>query len=197
MTANEVMKQLEKLGDAQTRKTFQRHGCPEGFSGVKVGDMKTIVKKIKIDSSLAKELYRTGNPDAQYFAGLIADGKDFTRKELDEWAKKQKRPGARLVYREEKGNAIPLLELPTGFDWQLWTAPMSLRDVEPSVNLVLRDEGRSDAIEPAWTPASGCAQPRRAGGQESSVHFHRCESYGSPPPQWRCWRLASLQAEAP
>ena len=45
-------------------------------------------------------------------------------------------PGPRLVYREEKGNAISLLEMPTGFDWQLWTAPMSMRDVEPSVNLV-------------------------------------------------------------
>ncbi len=92
-------------------------------------------------------------------ATLEADLRLMAGRRLDEWAKKQKRPGARLVYREEKGNAIPLLEMPTGFDWQLWTAPMSLRDVEPSVNLVLRDEGRSDAIEPAWTSAKGGKAP--------------------------------------
>jgi len=88
MTAAEVMKQLEKLGDAQTRKTFARHGCPEPFFGVKVGDMKTLIKKTGRDSKLAKELYKTGNPDAQYFAGLIADGRDFTKAELQQWAKK-------------------------------------------------------------------------------------------------------------
>lgn len=92
-------------------------------------------------------------------ATLEADLRLMAGRRLDEWAKKQKRPGARLVYREEKGNAISLLEMPTGFDWQLWTAPMSLRDVEPSVNLVLRDEGRSEPIEPAWTPAKGGPAP--------------------------------------
>ena len=73
MTAPEVLKQLEQMGSAQTKKTFLRHGCPEPFFGVKIGDMKTLVKKIKRDSTLAKELSKTGNPDAQYFAGLIAD----------------------------------------------------------------------------------------------------------------------------
>lgn len=87
MTAADVMKQLEKLGTAQTRKTFARHGCPEPFFGVKVGDMKTLVKKIGADSRLAKQLYKSGNPDAQYFAGLIADGRDFSPAELEQWLK--------------------------------------------------------------------------------------------------------------
>jgi hypothetical protein len=88
MTAAEVMKQLEKLGDAQTRKTFVRHGCPEPLFGVKVSDMKTLLKKVGRDSKLAKELYKTGNPDAQYFAGLVADGSDLSKADLNEWAKK-------------------------------------------------------------------------------------------------------------
>jgi hypothetical protein len=87
MTAAEVMQQLEKLGTAQTRKTLARHGCPEPFFGVKIGDMKKLVKKIGRDSKLAKQLYQTGNPDAQYFAGLIADGRDFSQAELQRWAK--------------------------------------------------------------------------------------------------------------
>ena len=94
-------------------------------------------------------------------ASLEADIRASAQTRLDAWAAKQKRPGAKLVYREEKGNAISLLEMPTGFDWQLWSAPMSMRDVEPSVNLVIRDEGRSADAEPAWYPApAGGAAPR-------------------------------------
>ena len=88
VNATEVMKELERLGSPQTKKTFLRHGCPEPFFGVKIGDLKKIVKRIKKDTSLAKELYRTGNSDAMYLAGLIADGSELSLRDLDEWAKK-------------------------------------------------------------------------------------------------------------
>lgn len=39
--------------------------------GVKVGDMKTIVKKVKVNYELSLlELFDTGNSDAMYLAGL-------------------------------------------------------------------------------------------------------------------------------
>jgi 3-methyladenine DNA glycosylase AlkD len=87
MNSPEVMKALEKLGSAQTKKTYLRHGCPEPFFGVKIADMKALIKKLKImnDTALAKELYRTGNSDAMYLAGLICDGRQLTRSDLDEW----------------------------------------------------------------------------------------------------------------
>jgi 3-methyladenine DNA glycosylase AlkD len=88
MTATEIMRQLERLGNAQTRQTLARHGCPEPFFGVKIGDMKTLMKKVGTNSALAKELYKTGNPDAQYFAGLIADGGQLSKADLKQWAKK-------------------------------------------------------------------------------------------------------------
>ncbi|HEV8291585.1 MAG TPA: DNA alkylation repair protein [Tepidisphaeraceae bacterium] len=88
MNATEVMKQLEKMGSEQQRKTYERHGCPGPMFGVKIADLKTIVKKVKTDTELAKELYRTGNTDAMYLAGLIANGHELSRKELDEWASK-------------------------------------------------------------------------------------------------------------
>jgi 3-methyladenine DNA glycosylase AlkD len=87
VTATEVMAELEKLGTEQTRKTFRRHGAPERFFGVKVGDLKTLVKKIKVNHPLALELYTTGNADAQYLAGLIADPRAMTKADLDRWAK--------------------------------------------------------------------------------------------------------------
>jgi hypothetical protein len=84
------MKALEKLGSAQTKKTYLRHGCPEPFFGVKIADMKALIKKFKIhgDTALAKDLYQTGNSDAMYLAGLICDGGQLTRRDLDDWANK-------------------------------------------------------------------------------------------------------------
>lgn len=86
MNLNEVMDYLESKGSEQTRKIYKNHGSPENFFGVKVGDMKPIQKKEKNNHSLALELFDTGNGDAQYLAGLIADPKKFTKVELEKWA---------------------------------------------------------------------------------------------------------------
>ncbi len=87
-TVNDVMAELKKLGSEQTRKTFARHGAPvDQMYGVKVGDLKTIVKKIKGNQKLAMELYATGNSDAMYLAGLVADGAAMSKKELETWVK--------------------------------------------------------------------------------------------------------------
>ena len=83
-TVEEVMTALEKKGSEQTRKTFARHGAPEAMFGVKVADMKTIAKKIKGNQELALGLYETGNSDAMYLAGMVADGSQMTKKQLDE-----------------------------------------------------------------------------------------------------------------
>ena len=73
MTAKDVLAQLKALGTEQTKKTHMRHGAKEPFYGVKVADLKVLQKKIKTDHALALELYDTGNSDAMYLAGLIAD----------------------------------------------------------------------------------------------------------------------------
>jgi 3-methyladenine DNA glycosylase AlkD len=67
---------------------MMRHGIKGEFFGVRIGDMKPIVKKIKKNYTLAKELYDTGNSDAMYFAGLIADETKMTTADLEGWAKK-------------------------------------------------------------------------------------------------------------
>ncbi len=87
MNVSQVMTELKKKGTSQTRKVFLRHGAPEDMFGVKVGDLKVIAKKIKGDHELACELYETGNSDAMYLAGMVADGGKMTRTQLDKWAK--------------------------------------------------------------------------------------------------------------
>lgn len=86
-TVAQVMTALEKKGSAQTRKIYARHGAPDEMFGVKIGDLKPIAKQIKGDQKLALELYDTGNSDAMYLAGLVADGAQMTKKELDSWVK--------------------------------------------------------------------------------------------------------------
>lgn len=87
-SVEEVMTELMRLGSEQTRKTYARHGAPiDQMFGVKVGDLKTIVKKIKGNQKLAMDLYATGNSDAMYLAGLVADGAAMTKKDLETWAK--------------------------------------------------------------------------------------------------------------
>ena len=81
------MSALKKKGSAQTRKIYARHGAPTDMFGVKVADMKTIAKKIKGNQELALELFETGNADAMYLAGIVADGSLMNKMQLNKWAK--------------------------------------------------------------------------------------------------------------
>jgi len=88
MTANEILKELETYGDEQTKKTLTNHGAQEPFFGVKVQDLKKILKKTKKNHELSLELYATGNTDAMYLAGLMADEKQISREQLEDWVDK-------------------------------------------------------------------------------------------------------------
>jgi 3-methyladenine DNA glycosylase AlkD len=80
-----VMQELEALGKERTKKMYISNGAHEPLFGVATGQMKPIAKKIKKDQSLAEELYATGNYDAMYFAGIIADPKAMTESDFDRW----------------------------------------------------------------------------------------------------------------
>jgi hypothetical protein len=45
MIKDEVMLELARFGDEQTKKVLTRHGAREPFYGVKVGDLKTLVSR--------------------------------------------------------------------------------------------------------------------------------------------------------
>lgn len=86
MTCEEVMVELEGLGSEQTRKVLRRHGMPENAFGVKIEDLKKLLKRLRGDHALALALWETGNSDARYLAGLLADPARLTPAELDHWA---------------------------------------------------------------------------------------------------------------
>ncbi len=85
MTVEEIMTELRSKGSESIKKILLNHGVKEPLFGVKVEYLKTIQKKIKKDYSLSKGLYATGNADAMYLAGLIADDKKMTRTDLQSW----------------------------------------------------------------------------------------------------------------
>jgi 3-methyladenine DNA glycosylase AlkD len=87
MELPEVMAKLEEWGNPSTKNTLIKHGAREPFFGVKVADLKKIVKKVKKDYNLSKQLWATGNSDAMYLAGLISDETQMTKDDLRKWAK--------------------------------------------------------------------------------------------------------------
>jgi 3-methyladenine DNA glycosylase AlkD len=85
MNFEEIMQKLEDLGTDQTKKIFHNHGVKEPYYGVKIGDLKKLVKYVKNDHELALKLYQSGNHDAMYLAGLSVNPKLLTKETLQEW----------------------------------------------------------------------------------------------------------------
>jgi len=92
MTVDEIMKELESKGSDSTKRILLKHGILEPFFGAKVEDMKSIQKRVKKDYALSKALYATGNTDAMYLSGLIADETAMSKKDLNEWVKLAQSP---------------------------------------------------------------------------------------------------------
>ncbi|MEC1525941.1 DNA alkylation repair protein [Neobacillus niacini] len=88
MTYEEIMQKLEELGSEQTKQTYNKHGVNEPFFGVKIGDLKKLVKYVKKNLELALKLYNSGNHDAMYLAGLSVNPKQISKKTLQDWAQK-------------------------------------------------------------------------------------------------------------
>lgn len=88
MKVETVMQELEALGKERLKKMYMSNGAQEPLFGVATGEMKPLFRQIKINHSLAEELYATGNYDAMYFAGMIADPKAMTHADFERWIEK-------------------------------------------------------------------------------------------------------------
>lgn len=88
MTSKQVLDELKKMGSEPIKKILMTHGAKEPVYGVKIGDMKNLVKKIKKDYPLSIELFNSGVYDAMYMSALIADESKMSKKEIQSWAEK-------------------------------------------------------------------------------------------------------------
>ncbi|MFD0960014.1 DNA alkylation repair protein [Paenibacillus chungangensis] len=85
MNLEAVMQELEALGKERTKKIYMSNGAHEPLFGVATGAMKPMSKIIKRNQPLADQLYNTGNYDAMYFAGVIADPGVMTEADFERW----------------------------------------------------------------------------------------------------------------
>src|SRR5436190_14277449 len=78
-----VMRELEKAGSEQTRKTYARHGGEGPMFGVSFATLKAMMKRIGVDHELAMALWSTGNLDARNLAVKIIDPGRLSSADLD------------------------------------------------------------------------------------------------------------------
>lgn len=93
MTATQIMDELKKKGSESVKKILINHGAQPDCFGVKVADLKVMQKKVKKNHELAMQMYATGNYDAMYLAGLIADEDRMSKKDIEQWAEKSTSKG--------------------------------------------------------------------------------------------------------
>ena len=111
MDLHEVLIELESYADQRTKSTHMKHGAKEPLFGVRVADLKKILKKTKKDHKLSLALFETGNSDAMYLAGLMADEKQITKDDLNQWVN-----GAYWYYLSEYTVPWIAAESPYGFE---------------------------------------------------------------------------------
>ncbi|HUR27218.1 MAG TPA: DNA alkylation repair protein [Planctomycetota bacterium] len=87
MTLEATMRELEKAGTEQARKTYKRHGAQEPMFGVSFGTLKKLLDRIGVDHELALALWDTKNHDARVLAMKVADPEKISPADLDRWAK--------------------------------------------------------------------------------------------------------------
>ncbi|MFS0672748.1 DNA alkylation repair protein [Ornithinibacillus sp. 179-J 7C1 HS] len=85
MELETVMQELEALGKDRMKKRYLNNGAHEPLFGVATGAMKPLSRIIMKNQALAEELYATGNYDAMYFAGVIADPQAMTEEDFERW----------------------------------------------------------------------------------------------------------------
>ncbi|WP_293311459.1 DNA alkylation repair protein [Pedobacter sp. UBA5917] len=84
MNLTETLSTLQSLADEKVRKQHLKNGARENLFGVKMGDIRTLAKKIKTDHQLALALWETGNIDARMLAILILNPKELSAAEIEQ-----------------------------------------------------------------------------------------------------------------
>jgi 3-methyladenine DNA glycosylase AlkD len=126
MTAKQILAELKPLGSESYKKVMLNHGVKEPFFGVKISDLQKIQKRIKMDYQLALDLYDTGNYDAMYLAGLIADDARMTKKDLQRWI-------ANATHEPLAGVTVPWVAAGSPHGWELaleWIGSKKARTAE-------------------------------------------------------------------
>lgn len=141
MTAKEILQEMKPLGRASYKKLLMtNYGVKEPCFGVPISELKKFQKRIKKDYQLALDLYDTGNYDAMYLAGLIADDARMTKLDLQRWVEKAyagSLPGATVPWvaagsAHGREMALKWIESPKSLvataGWTTWSSLVALKE---------------------------------------------------------------------
>ncbi len=146
-----------------TTTPFSKRALDRGLAGVLVGAVRhqTDMALPNLGANLAPlgpaavgplvDLLRSRAETVADSAPVGAEVAQRAQLQLDRWQKKRKLlPVGQLGYEASTKAAAGLLRGPDEEPWDDWSAPMSLRDVEPEILLQLRRDDPSWASQPPW-----------------------------------------------
>ena len=160
--------------EAQSVTPFAARAMDRGLTGAMVSLLRLSDDTLNPNLG-AGQLKSVGKPEAQEAKVSISDrawkvtdkadvktaAEGMLADRVDRWVKEATKAGRKLGYQTEwgKGDVFALLKKPGSQRWDELTAPMSMREVEPGVNLVMDASKLDDG--PTWK------SPKAAGPEEN------------------------------
>lgn len=83
MTLKETLAELQEFGNEKMFAQNKKNGVGDNQYGVRLGDIRKVVKKIKIDHDLALELWQNEMLEARLLATLVVNPKKLSVEEMD------------------------------------------------------------------------------------------------------------------
>lgn len=150
-----------------TTTPFSERALDRGLTGVVVAAMRhsstvnlgnTAAHTVALDGQVARDLLDAVQARAERVT-RDTRAADHARREtqhrLDRWAARRRRLQATTLGYQTDAGIDGLLHEPDSGPWDLWSAPRSLREVEPQVVLQLAAVDRSLDEAPAWAYSTG------------------------------------------
>lgn len=152
--------------EAQSVTPFAPRALDRGLTGAMVSLLRLENEGLNPNPG-AQSLDGSGKPEAKKVRKSVSDrawkvtdkatirttAENMVADRIDRWVKEAVKPGRRLGYEAERGQGdlAPLLKKPGAAAWDEFTVPMSMREVEPEVRLIM-DDAKQSGEPPAWKP---------------------------------------------
>ncbi|KXS37912.1 MAG: helicase domain-containing protein [Halomonadaceae bacterium T82-2] len=164
--------------EAQSVTPFSPRAMDRGLTGTFVSLLRNEYEAFGANEG-ADELDRPDRGEVRNATGRIVDRAsnvteskekrqwtmDQLKSRADDWAKEASLGGRTLVYQKmgkSSDTSVDLLKKPGADPWSKWTVPMSMREVEPGVGIVMDDAWMRDAPDWQVRPAASTEE-----GEES------------------------------
>lgn len=151
--------------EAQSVTPFSPRAMDRGLTGAMLSVMRLNHEAFSPNEG-AGQLERANQPEItkviEVLAARAGNVEDNTKKQLaigglkaraDDWAREASLGGRTLAYEkrgQQKDTTVALIKSPGVHAWDNWTVPMSMREVEPGVRLIMNTSRLEDEYE--WKP---------------------------------------------